>query len=1184
MRLKTTLLAVLLLSLNAQVFAQTSNNWTSIPNSALAHDAFLRSYKPAAFSTYQLDLQQMKKDVLGAPKQGTIDISASSFIISVPVANGIFETYRIVESPVMEQGLADKFPMIKTYLGSGITHPGSTIRFDISPKGFNASILSADRKPIYINAVDALNSYHIVFNRSQLAADSTSFDCKTAAAIHDQMKKAARGADDSKLRTFRLAVGVNGEFAVGCLTGSEITDQQKKASVLAVLVTDLNRANSVYERDFGVHMNYVANEDAAIFLDANTDPFPTSDLTWNDDIQTTLDSYIGNGMYDIGHFLAKVTAGNENGNAGCIGCICNSSNKGSGYTAHTAVQGDPLVIDFWTHEMGHQFGANHTFTYSVEGTGANMEPGSGSTIMGYAGITGSTDVQLHSDDYFHAKSIEQITDYVKASYGGGACAVITNITNSIPVISLASANYVIPKSTPFELNGSATDANAGDVLSYCWEQYNDYVTGSSNTFPTSTSTKGPLFRSRTYSSNTNRIFPILSTILSGATTNTWEALPSVARDMNFKFIVRDNHAGAGANNSASLKVTVDGGSGPFAITSPNTATTWNVGDYQTITWNVASSTVSPVNCSNVTIELSTDGGSTFPIVLAANTANDGSEQIQVPNNLGTTARVRVKAVGNIFFDISNSNFTIQTPVTPDFAFASPAASICSGSTPTVVLNTSSLAGYVTPINFSATGNPGGSTVVFSTNPVTPGNPVNVSLSGTVAAGSYTLNISGLSGSITKTSTVTFTVVSPLAAPVLSSPTNGANTQSFTPTLSWGAVSGASNYTLTLATNSAFTQNVQTVAGISTNSYAIPTALSTDKKYYWKVSCTNGCGTVTSSTFDFITANSSCANTTSTNVPRTISASGAPTVTSTLAIASGGVITDVDVIGLVGTHTYIADLTVSIKSPAATTVTLFDQICDNENDFNLNLDDAASTGVFPCPPVGGFTITPTQPLSAFNGQTSTGTWTLTIKDNYNGDGGSLAAWGLRICTQSLSTLPVSWLDFTARRTGEKTVQVQWSTASEVNNKEFQVEKSRDGVSFELIGTVNAGGNGSGVQQYIFNDLKPFPGVSYYRLKQVDKDGKFKYSSIAKVTIDQDRSLYSLSPNPANSKTTLSIYKEMKQVNVKLMDVSGKTAYSFSKQVINAGETIELPVSQLAKGYYLVIIESEAGRFTEKLIVQ
>lgn len=1186
MRLKTTLLALLAISFTA-TFAQTGNYWTAIPNSSISPSSFEKTYKPASYKAFRLDMQEIKKDLSAAPKQGTIEVSASPVIINLPAADGTIESYRVVESPVMEQGLADKFPMIKTYLGSGITHPGSTIRFDVSPKGFNASVLSAYRQTIYINSVDEVNNYHIVFDRSQLASDSIKFNCKTTAVSHDLMKKAARGADDSKLRTFRLAVAVNGEFAAGCLNGSEVTDAQKKASVMAVLVTNLNRANSVYERDFGVHMNYVASEDWIIFLNAATDPFETNNVTdsWSEELQTELDGTIGNSNYDIGHLLAKApTLDDANGYSGCIACVCSSGIKGSGFTSHPTVQGDPLVIDFWAHEMGHQFGANHTFTYSFEGTGANMEPGSGSTIMGYAGITGSTDVQPHSDDYFHAKSIEQVTDYIKVSYGGAACAAVSNSGNNVPVISLAGTNYIIPRSTPFELNASATDANAADVLSYCWEQYDDYVSGSSSTFPTATRTKGPLFRSRTYTANTNRIFPALSTVLNGGTTNMWEALPSVARELNFKVTVRDNHAGAGSNNSANVKVTVNGTAGPFAVSSPNTATTWNIGDYQTVTWNVASSNTSPVNCSNVTIELSTDGGNTFPIVLAANTANDGTEQIKVPNNITANARVRVKAVGNIFFDISNTNFTIQNATTPDFAIASPEATTCSGGTPTVVLNTSSLAGYTTPIVFSASGNPAGSTVVFSTNPVTPGNSVNVSLNGTVAAGTYTINISGLSGTTTKTGTVTFVVTAPLSAPVLSSPANGANTQSFTPTLSWSAVAGASNYTLTLATDPAFTQNVQTVSGIAGNSYTFPVPIGVDTRFYWKVSCSNNCGTVSSSTFSFITANSACGNTTSPNVPKTISASGTPSVTSTLAIASGGIITDVDVIGLQGTHSYIADLTVSLKSPAATTVTLFDQICNDENNFNLNLDDAASTSIFPCPPVGGFTIIPTQALSAFNGQNSTGTWTLTIKDNYSGDGGSLSGWGLKICIQTISSLPVTWLDFTARRTAEKAVQLQWSTATEVNNAAFQVERSRDGVNFETIGTVNAGSNGAGIQQYIFNDLKPFAGVNYYRLKQVDKDGKYKYSSVAKVTIDQDRSMYSLSPNPATTTTTLSVYKELKNVNVKVMDVSGKTVYSYNKSLINAGETIELPVSQMAKGYYLVIIENTSGRFTEKLIVQ
>jgi subtilisin-like proprotein convertase family protein len=1185
MRSKTILLALLVLSINAG-FAQTGSYWTAISNNNINQSVFERNYKPTIYKSFQLNESAIRADLQNAPKEGSIAITASKYEIEVPTAQGVLEKFRIVESPIMEQGLADQFPQIKTYLGYSLDNAGSTIRFDLSPNGFNAIILSATRKTTYINAVDHTNSYYVVFDRDGMAVTIDSFECKTDKIFNKSSVAAVTASADATRRTYRLALTVNGEFSQACLNGTETNDAQRKAKVLAVLTTNLNRANAVYDRDFNVRMIYVTGMENVLFLNSLTDPFTdeTDQDPWNDDTQSTLDAIIGNGNYDIGHFIAKVSHINfENGNAGCIGCVCKSATKGSGFTAHTNIQGDPLVIDYWTHEMGHQFGGNHTFSYQTEGTGANMEPGSGSTIMGYAGITSSWDVQLHSDDYFHAKTIDQITSYVQTGFGN-TCPVTAFTGNAVPVAN-AGSNYTIPKSTPFMLTGQGTDANASDVLTYTWEQYNNYTTGS-NTFPSATATTGPVFRSRTYSTSPTRIFPEINSILSGANGNTWEALPSVARTMAFRFTVRDNSVLGGANNYANNTITVDATTGPFQVTAPNTLVSWKVGEFQTVTWNVAGTTGGSVNCSNVAIELSTDGGHTFPYVLAASTTNDGSHEIQVPNNITSQARVRVRGVGNVFFDISNANFSIAAAPAGDFVFNNPdAIGVCSGNPISFTLNTGSLASYSTPISLSASGNPGGSTVVFSTPTVTPGNSVTVSLSGTVPAGLYNIVVTGISGSITKTRTISINVISGSSTPTLSTPSNNATSQATTPTLTWSAFAGASSYTVDVSTSSSFATIIDTKSGLTGTSYTLTSALNSSTLYYWRVTAITNCGNLVSQTFSFTTGGLTCGTLTSTNVPVFISSIGASTVTSTMNVSSSGNISSVKVVGLKFTHTYIGDLTISLKSPAGTSRILFENSCASTAyaNMNINFDDAASSATIPCPPTGGITRRPKQSLSAFANQSITGAWILTTTDDYDDDGGSLDAWGLNFCITG-GTLPVSWLDFTARRSAEKAVQLQWKTATEINNKEFQVERSRDGSNFEVIGTVSAGGNGSGIQQYIYNDLKPFTGINYYRLKQVDKDGSYKYSSVAKVAIDQDRSLYSISPNPAISKANLTIYKEMKQVNVKVMDVSGKTIYTLNKPVINAGETILLPVTQMAKGYYLVIIESEAERFTEKLIVQ
>ncbi len=658
MRKITLLFALVLVGYGA--LSQQGDFWAPVNESTITKNLFTSHIKPTSYQLYRLDEPSITRTLRNSPSERKVSAAQSSFIIAVPVGNQL-ERFSVVSAPVMDPALAARYPEIQSYAGQGIDHPASTIRFDVSPRGFHGMILSADRPTIYIDPVDRDSKYYVVFSRQEVTDYRNVFQCFTQEGNKLQQPSASipgevlRGADDGRLRTYRLALACTGEYAAYFLNGTETTDAQRKAKVLAAMNTLMTRTNGIYERDFGVRLNLIGNNDAIIYLNGSSDPWTNE---YNTKTQQTIDAVIGNANYDIGHLVHR---GSNNGNAGCIGCVCVAGQKGSAFTSHSTPEGDPFVVDYSTHEMGHQFGANHTFSFQTEGTGANMEPGSGSTIMGYAGITGSTtDVQPHSDDYFHAKSIEQVTDYVKGSTGGG-CALVTVTGNSTPTAN-AGSNYTIPRSTPFILTGTGADGNAGDVLTYTWEQYDNYASGSS-TVPSATATSGPQFRSVSYSTSASRSFPNLTSVLGGTNGNKWEVLPSVARTLNFRFTVRDNHSGGGNNSSDDMQVVISAAAGPFAVSAPNTAATWAPGSSQTISWSVNNTNAAPVNCANVKISLSTDGGNTFPIVLLASTPNDGTESITVPNTVSTQARVKIEAVGNIFYDISNVNFTISgTPV------------------------------------------------------------------------------------------------------------------------------------------------------------------------------------------------------------------------------------------------------------------------------------------------------------------------------------------------------------------------------------------------------------------------------------------------------------------------------------------------------------------------------------------
>jgi chitodextrinase len=621
---------------------------------------------------FELNAQDLQNSLVAAPKR--FGKNNSTTVVSFPTATGQMENYRIYEWSNMDPELEAKFPEIKSYIGESITHPGATIHFSLSPLGLRTMRLAPDAPAEFIEPYTTDNSSYVVYRKSDKAPTLNQFECmvldEAVAISNDEL--ARPNADDGFLRTFRLAVSVTGEYTA-YFGGT-------KALAMAAINNTMTRVNAIFEFDFAARCVLIANNDAVVYTNASTDPYSNASSgaggAWNNELQSTLTSVIGEANYDVGHLFGASGGG---GNAGCIGCVCVNNQKGRGFTspADGIPQGDNFDIDYVAHELGHQFGANHTFTHSAsEGTGAHIEPGSGSTIMGYAGIT-SKDIQPHSDPYFHAKSIEQVTNNIKNK----TCPTKTATGNTIPTVE-AGPNYTIPKSTPFMLTGVASDAN-GDTLTYCWEQY-DATTSTAN--PSATKTVGPNFRSYMPTTSPTRYFPRMQSVLTGATTTNGselvvEALSSVARTLNFRLTVRDNRAGGGGNNSDDMVVTVNATAGPFQVTSPNTAVSYPGGSTQTITWNVAGTTTNGVNCANVDILLSTDGGNTWTTLLAS-TPNDGSQAVTIPNTPGTQNRIMVKGTNHIFFDVSNANFTISSGTGDTQAPTAPTNLAASGTTQT----------------------------------------------------------------------------------------------------------------------------------------------------------------------------------------------------------------------------------------------------------------------------------------------------------------------------------------------------------------------------------------------------------------------------------------------------------------------------------------------------------------------
>jgi len=674
---KSLLLTSLLAMAAVSGFSQTDQYWSANNdrrNNIVTDKAVTRLAYPKEFKLFNLSIESLQKNLFSIVDNKS---AKHSTIISLPNAAGDMEQFEVVEASNFEPDLQAQFPEIRAYSGKGITDKYASLKLSISPQGIQTMVFRTDKDNEFIEPYSSDHNIYSVYASHRVKGDlpwtCNTDDKQMAADIKSQVlaSQSLSGSSTGQLKTMRLAQSCNGEYAnyFGATSSAQV------ALVLAAFNATLTRCNGVYEKDLALHLNLIANTTSVIYYNPSTDPY-TSLSQWNIQLQRTLTSVIGSANYDIGHMFGASGGG---GNAGCIGCVCvnpannNSKAKGSGITspADGIPMGDNFDIDYVVHEVGHQLGANHTFSMSLEGTGQNKEVGSGITIMGYAGIT-AQDVAPHSIDIFHETSIAQI----QANLATKTCPVsVTMTANHAPVVAAVS-NYTIPISTPFALTGTATDPES-DPLTYCWEQNNNSTTSGSGSVASPTKTTGPNWLSFPATASGTRTFPRLSTILAGlnvtppfaggdAGTNI-EALSSVSRTLNFRLTVRDNspyNPGITIGQTAftDAVVTVTNTSGPFAVTAPNTAVTWTAGSTATVSWSVNGTNAGAVSCASVNILLSTDGGLTFPTVLASATSNDGSEVITVPSTPSATCRVKVEAVGNIFFDISNANFTIANPL------------------------------------------------------------------------------------------------------------------------------------------------------------------------------------------------------------------------------------------------------------------------------------------------------------------------------------------------------------------------------------------------------------------------------------------------------------------------------------------------------------------------------------------
>ncbi len=849
-------LIVLSFTIMYPLMAQEKNYWT--PNTDAASittdKAVSRLSFPKEFKLYNLNLATLKQDLFKVAGNA----SRHSIVITLPNADGQIELFEVVEASNFEPALQARFPEIRAFSGKGITDPSATLKLSYSPQGIQTMVFRTEKPNEFMEPYSQDHKVYAVF-RSSRSKGSLPWTCSTqdqqlATSLNAQVANSgitARSGGD--LKTMRLAQSCNAEYSnyFGATSSAQV------GLVLAAFNATLTRCNGVYEKDLALHLNLISNSTSVIYYIPSSDPYSTTLSQWNLQLQQTLTSVIGSANYDIGHMFGASGGG---GNAGCIGCVCvnpannNSLGKGAGITSPNdgIPQGDNFDIDYVAHEVGHQLGGNHTFSHSNEGTGVNKEPGSGYTIMGYAGITGQ-DLAPHSIDIFHQASIEQI----QANLATKTCPITTTLANATPTVN-AGANYTIPISTPFALTGSATDANAGDVLTYCWEQNDNAGSGQTGASSVASATKatGPNWISLPATTSPVRLFPKLATILAGqnvsgpltggdAGANT-EALSSVSRTLNFRLTVRDNApysstapVSVGQTQFDDVVVTVSNTSGPFAVTAPNTAVSWAGNSTQNITWSVNNTTAAPVSCANVNILISTNGGTTFSTLLA-NTPNDGSQAVTIPNTATTTARIKVEAVGNIFFDISNTNFTITAGSscgTPDFLSST---AITTSSATVLWATVAGANSYDVDYKLNSSGT--------WTNAATGTTSTSVNLSGLAPGALYDWRVRAncASGSSSYAQSQ-FTTI-PTAA--CNTPTGllSSGVTASASTVSWTAASGAVSYDVDYKTNAS---GAWTNAATGTTSTSVNlTGLAASTLYDWRVrtNCSSGSSSYTQAQF------------------------------------------------------------------------------------------------------------------------------------------------------------------------------------------------------------------------------------------------------------------------------------------------------------------------------------------------